>query len=87
MPLTPSTGAGPRRRSMLAGTLGTLGPLSALGALGGTAGCSAEQGSADAASRTHAEQRLRKTAARQSRALLERYDATAAAHSGLADRL
>lgn len=87
MPLRPSPAAGPRRRSMLAGTLGTLGPLGALTALGTTAGCSGESGSADAAQTSRAENRLRHEAARQSRTLLERYEATAAAHTGLAERL
>ena len=79
MPLTPSPAAGPRRRSMLAGTLSTLGPL---GALAGVAGCSGEKGSEDAAQVTRAELRMRRDAARQSRELLARYEATAAAHTG-----
>lgn len=87
MPLTPSPAAGPRRRAMLAGTLSTLGPLGALAALGTTAGCSGESNSSDAAQTTDAEHRLRREAARQCRTLLDRYEATAAAHTALADRL
>ena len=69
---------------MLAGTLSTLGPL---GVLAGVAGCSGEKGSEDAAQVTRAELRMRRDAARQSRELLARYEATAAAHTALADRL
>jgi hypothetical protein len=87
MPLTPSQSAGPRRRSLLAGTLSTLSPLGALGVLGTTTGCSSGNDSADSAQVTRAELRLRQEAAQQSRELLERYEATAAAHSGLTDRL
>ncbi|MFH8408088.1 hypothetical protein ACH4FX_25300 [Streptomyces sp. NPDC018019] len=71
-----------RRRTLLAGSV-----------LGGTAllltGCSEDSGSgggrkdADAA----AEARLRARAARDSAALLARYDATLAAHPGLGERL
>lgn len=73
----PQPSAGPRRRSMVAGTLGIL-PLGALTA------CSDDAGSAraDAESR-----RLRREAARQSRELLARYDATADAHTQLAEKL
>lgn len=62
---------------MVAGTLGVL-PLGVLTA------CSDDAGSAraDAESR-----RLRREAARQSLELLARYDATADAHTGLAERL
>lgn len=76
---------GPRRRSMVAGTLGTLTPLGALTAL--TAGCSDGGGSADAEQQAAADKRLRKEASRESLELLARYDATADTHSGLADRL
>lgn len=81
----PQPTEGPRRRSMVAGTLGALAPLGAVTML--TAGCSGDGGSADAAQQAATEKRLRREAARQSLALLARYDATADAHSGLADRL
>ncbi|WP_229711773.1 hypothetical protein [Streptomyces daqingensis] len=84
MPLTPSPSAGPRRRSMLTGTLSALGPLAALGA---ASGCTDGSGSEDEAQTARREQRLRKKAAGQSRALAARYEATIDAHSGLADRL
>ncbi|MFC4494135.1 hypothetical protein ACFPA8_08310 [Streptomyces ovatisporus] len=84
MPLTPSPAAGPRRRSMLAGTLSALGPLAVLGT---ATGCSDGSGSEDDAQTARREQRLRKKTAGQSRALAARYEATIAAHSGLADRL
>lgn len=87
MPLTPSPAAGPRRRSMLAGTLSTLGPLAALGTLSTVTGCSEKKDSADDAQVTRAEHRMRQEASRQSRRLLERYEATAAAHTGLEDRI
>lgn len=88
MPLTPSPAAGPRRRSMLAGTLSTLAPLGVLAALGTATGCSDDKdSSADSEQSARAGHRLRQEAARQSRALLERYEATAAAHTVLADRL
>lgn len=87
MPLTPSPAAGPPRRSMLAGALSTLGPLGALATLGTTTGCSQDHESADAAHAARTEDRLRQAAAKQSRELLKRYEATLAAHAGLADRL
>ena len=87
MPLTPSPAAGPPRRSMLAGALSTLGPLGALAALGTTTGCSQDRESADAAHAARTEDRLRQAAAKQSGELLKRYEATLAAHAGLADRL
>lgn len=87
MPLTPSPEAGPRRRSVLAGTLSTLGPLGTLAALGTATGCSGAQDTQDDAQAVRREDRLRRAAARQSRALLERYEATAAAHAALAARL
>jgi hypothetical protein len=70
---------------VVAGTLGTLGPIGALTTL--TAGCSGDGGRADAEQSAGAEKRLRREAARQSLELLAHYDATTAAHSGLADRL
>ncbi|OEV08602.1 hypothetical protein AN218_25820 [Streptomyces nanshensis] len=70
---------------MVAGTLGTLGAIGALTPL--AAGCSGD-GSGPDDERTAAEdKRLRREAARQSLDLLARYDATAEAHSALADRL
>lgn len=80
----PQAPAGPRRRAVVAGTLGTLAPVGALTTL--TAGCSGGS-SADAEQLAGAEKRLRREAARQSLGLLAHYDATTAAHSGLADRL
>lgn len=76
---------GPRRRSMVAGTLGTLTPLGALTAL--TAGCSDDGTRADAEQQAATEKRLRREAARESLELLARYDATADTHTSLADRL
>ena len=87
MPLTPSPAAGPPRRSMLAGALSTLGPLGALATLGTATGCSQDGESADAAQAARTENRLRQAAAKQSRELVQRYEATLAAHAGLADRL
>ncbi|MCH6162929.1 hypothetical protein [Streptomyces marispadix] len=97
MPLTPSP-PGPRRRSMVAGTLGALGPFAAVGRIAAAAttavpvgavltGCSADGSDADAAQATAADKRLRREATRQSLDLLARYDATADTHSSLADRI
>ncbi|NLU76515.1 hypothetical protein HCC61_28490 [Streptomyces sp. HNM0575] len=69
---------------MVAGTLGALGPLGALTTL---TGCSGDGGGEDSAQVTAADKRLRRQATRQSLDLLARYDATADAHSGLAERL
>ncbi|WP_314176939.1 hypothetical protein [Streptomyces winkii] len=77
--------AGPRRRSMVAGTLGTLGPLGVLTTL--TAGCSGDAASADSEQNAAADKRLRREATGQSLDLLAHYDATVDAHSGLRDRL
>lgn len=69
----------PSRRSLLAGAAGA----------GGAAllsGCSAA-GSPDTASGISLEQRMREAAVRDSERLLERYDATVAAHPDLAERL
>ncbi|CAL9403010.1 hypothetical protein [Streptomyces sp. enrichment culture] len=78
-PLSPRARSGPRRRSLLAAA-----PAALL-----VAGCSA--GSDDpggpTAARPSAAERTRAGAARDSRALAERYDAVAAAHPKLADRL
>ncbi|MFF4157185.1 hypothetical protein [Streptomyces sp. NPDC001678] len=87
MPLTTSTrGAnGPRRRRVLAGGAAAL--------LAGGAGAllsacsSASAGDPDAAERSPGAARLRERAARDSAALLERYDATLAAHTALTARL
>lgn len=88
MPLTPSPPAGPRRRSMVAGTLSTLGPLGALTTLTTfTAGCSGDGSSADAEQTAAVDKRVRRQATRQSLELLARYDATADTHSALAERL
>ncbi|MFJ6862462.1 hypothetical protein [Streptomyces werraensis] len=78
-PLSPRARSGPHRRSLLAAA-----PAALL-----VAGCSA--GSDDpggpTAARPSAAERTRARAARDSRALAERYDAVAAAHPKLADRL
>jgi hypothetical protein len=73
----------PRRRSLLAGALG------ALSALGLSTGCSAGSGESGGKSAEHSREavKLRESAARRSRALLARYEATAAAHGALAERL
>ncbi|RLU96609.1 hypothetical protein CTZ27_16425 [Streptomyces griseocarneus] len=72
---------GPRRRGVLAGGAALL--------TGGTAalltGCSSSTGGSD--ERTSTAGRLRADAGRDSAALLDRYDATIAAHGGLAGRL
>ncbi|MEU8583555.1 hypothetical protein [Streptomyces abikoensis] len=83
MPLTTTTrGAnGPRRRRVLAGGAAAL--------LAGGAGAllsacsSASSGDPDAAERSPGAARLRERAARDTAALLERYDATLAAHTAL----
>ncbi len=73
---------GPRRRTVLAWAAG-LGPLLAAAALGGCA--DTVPATDDRAARARAA--LRATAAADSVAQLARYDATAAAHPGLAARL
>ncbi|MFE9845893.1 hypothetical protein [Streptomyces goshikiensis] len=70
----------PSRRSLLAGAAGVAG-----GAL--LAGCSDGSGSSDADTGVPLERRMREAAVRDSERLLERYDATAAAHPDLAARL
>lgn len=95
MPLTPPPDppawecprppAGPRRRSLVAGSLGALGTFGALTPL--AAGCSGDGGGADDERSAEQDKRLRQEAAGQSLDLLARYDATADAHSGLAERL
>ncbi|GAA2103776.1 lipoprotein [Streptomyces albiaxialis] len=84
MPLTPSTlAAGLRRRSLLAGALSTAG----LGTSALVAGCTGDSGGTTDAEHTAAVRRARLRAARESEALLARYDGTAAAHTALAARL
>ncbi|MFF3647041.1 hypothetical protein ACFYXV_00145 [Streptomyces sp. NPDC002181] len=70
----------PSRRSLLAGAAGVAG--TAL-----LTGCSGGSGSPDADTAVPLERRMRETAVRESERLLERYDATAAAHPALAARL
>ncbi|NJQ02240.1 hypothetical protein [Streptomyces zingiberis] len=79
----PRAPAGPRRRSLLAGVpaLFAAAPAAAL-----ATACSDGDAAAEAA-RARADRRLRARSARDSRALLERYDATLAAHPGLAGLL
>ncbi|MEV0445196.1 hypothetical protein AB0I84_45345 [Streptomyces spectabilis] len=67
---------GPRRRSLLAGTAGAV----------LLTGCS-DAGSGDGDGRSADAERLRARAARDSAALLRRYDAVIAAHAPLAGRL
>ncbi|MCX4622711.1 hypothetical protein [Streptomyces albogriseolus] len=78
-PLSPRARSGPRRRSLLAAV-----PAALL-----VAGCSAGSGDPGgaAAARPSAAERTRARAARDSRALAARYDAVAAAHPKLAERL
>ncbi|NGO71379.1 hypothetical protein G5C65_24105, partial [Streptomyces sp. SB3404] len=84
MPLTPNRHApGPRRRTLLAGALGTAG----LGGLGLTAGCTSGDGDSADEARKAAVRRTRLRAARESEALLARYDGTVAAHAALAGKL
>ncbi|MGW0417014.1 hypothetical protein ACWDZX_38165, partial [Streptomyces collinus] len=71
----PRTLSGPRRRSLIASAAGA--------AL--LVGCSAAEDSGDAGPSRAARARAR--AARDSASLLEHYDAVAAAHPALADRL
>ncbi|MEU7046259.1 hypothetical protein AB0A77_35125 [Streptomyces varsoviensis] len=82
MPLTTTRRgpADPHRRSVLTGA-------AALGAAALLAGCSAHQDGAEGDKRAAVGARLRARAARDSTALLERYEATLAAHAGLAGRL
>ncbi|GGQ91749.1 hypothetical protein OIE82_09360 [Streptomyces althioticus] len=78
-PLSPRARSGPRRRSLLAAA-----PAALL-----VTGCSAGSGDpgGPAAARPSAAERTRARAARDSRALAARYDAVAAAHPKLAERL
>ncbi|KUF20385.1 hypothetical protein [Streptomyces silvensis] len=78
--LTPSwSRPGPRRRSLLTGAAAAAGSTLLL------AGCSGSDTASDG--RSSAEKRVRARAARDSAALLRRYDAVLAAHASLADRL
>ncbi|MFD4134691.1 hypothetical protein [Streptomyces goshikiensis] len=70
----------PSRRSLLAGAAGVAG-AALLG------GCSDGSGSSDADTGVPLERRMREAAVRDSERLLERYDATVAAHPDLAARL
>lgn len=75
-------GAGPRRRSLLAGTAGVL------VAGGAAAGCTGEgESPAERRHRIETTRRLRREAARDSEALLSRYTGTALAHPALGGRL
>ncbi|WP_087925993.1 hypothetical protein [Streptomyces albireticuli] len=78
--------AGPRRRSVLAGGAVALTAGAATLLTGCSDGASGRGREADAERGATAE-RLRAAAGRDSAALLERYDATARAHDGLAARL
>ncbi|MFJ5264618.1 hypothetical protein ACIQAC_29590 [Streptomyces sp. NPDC088387] len=75
-PLPPRTRSGPRRRTLLATAAGTL----------LLAGCTSDD-SGGTSETTDAADRARERAARDSRALAERYDAVLAAHPALTERL
>ncbi|MGW2991328.1 hypothetical protein ACWDA9_06125, partial [Streptomyces sp. NPDC001193] len=75
----------PSRRSLLAGAAGAAGVAGVAGAALLT-GCSDGGGSPDTGGGVPLERRMRETAVRESERLLERYDATAAAHPALAAR-
>ncbi|EFL17969.1 predicted protein [Streptomyces sp. C] len=70
----------PSRRSLLAGAAGATGAVLLTGCSGSGAAPGADSGIA-------LDRRMREGAVRDSRQLLERYDATLAAHPGLAERL
>ncbi|MFB6807131.1 hypothetical protein [Streptomyces sp. NPDC056387] len=71
----------PSRRSLLAGAAGAAGAVL-------FTGCSDDgDGTSGTAAGVPLERRMRETAVRESKRLLERYDATAAAHPALAGRL
>ncbi len=79
---TGTRGAGPRRRSLLAGTAGALIAAQAV------AGCTdGGESPAERRRRIDAAQRLRRAAAQDSEALLTRYTSTAAVHPALGGRL
>ncbi|MDT0452604.1 hypothetical protein [Streptomyces hesseae] len=88
MPLTTTTrGAnGPRRRRVLAGGAAAL-LAGGGGALLSACSSASSGGGPDAAERSPGAARLRERAARDTAALLERYDATLAAHTALTARL
>ncbi|MFD8984105.1 hypothetical protein ACFV0Q_30045, partial [Streptomyces sp. NPDC059564] len=70
----------PSRRSLLAGAAGAAGAALLTGCTGGGGPAGADTG-------IPLERRMREGAVRDSARLLERYDATAAVHPGLAERL
>ncbi|GAA3376094.1 hypothetical protein [Streptomyces racemochromogenes] len=80
MPLTTPSRRSPSRRSLLAGAAGATGAVLLTGCSGGGAAPGADSGAA-------LDRRMRESAVRDSRQLLERYDATLKAHPGLAERL
>ncbi|MDK9500628.1 hypothetical protein QEZ40_006459, partial [Streptomyces katrae] len=80
MPLTTPSRRSPSRRSLLAGAAGATGAVL-------LTGCSGSGGATGADSGIALDRRMRESAVRDSRQLLERYDATLAAHPGLAERL
>ncbi|MBB5940018.1 hypothetical protein FHS42_007116 [Streptomyces zagrosensis] len=87
MPLTRTSPGptGPRRRSLIALVGGSIGAAGTGALLTGCTDDSGGSGHTDA--RASADERLRSHAARESAALLARYDATAEAHPALANRL
>ncbi|MFF5705739.1 hypothetical protein ACFY7H_25140 [Streptomyces sp. NPDC012794] len=80
MPWTTPLRPSPSRRSLLAGAAGAAGAVLLTGCTGGGDASGADGG-------IPLERRMREDAVRDSERLLERYDATAAAHPGLAGRL
>ncbi|MEU9718634.1 hypothetical protein [Streptomyces sp. NPDC047976] len=80
MPLTTPSRPSPSRRSLLAGAAGATGAVL-------LTGCAGSGGEPGADSGIALDRRMREGAVRDSRQLLERYDATLAAHPGLAERL
>ncbi|WP_405978335.1 hypothetical protein [Streptomyces sp. NBC_00158] len=80
MPLTTPSRRSPSRRSLLAGAAGATGAVLITGCAGGG-------GAPDADSGIALDRRMREGAVRDSERLLERYDATLAAHPALAERL
>lgn len=84
LPMPSRAPAGPPRRTLLNRIAALCAAGSATGLL---AGCSDEDGGATHTQRDSAARRLRERAVRESRTLLERYDATAGTHPALAGRL
>lgn len=80
MPSLPAAPHGPSRRSVLAGAAGAAG--AAL-----LTGCTGESGANPEDNGIPLERRMRENAVRDTERLLERYDATTAAHPDLAGRL